>query len=296
MPGELRLEVVPALAAPSLLLAFEGWNDAGESASSAVRYLAEALAGVPLGHIDPETFHDFTVQRPEVRLDPGGVRRIDWPAYAFRYAVVPGRCELVTGIGAEPHLRWRSFCDEVIELAQRLHVRRVVLLGAFLADVLYSRPVRISGFGSDGALPPELAIQPTGYEGPTGIVGVLHDTCRRQGMPSVSLWAAVPHYVSLAPSPRAALALCERLGSLLGASFDTSELRELSETYAEQVSQAVASDAETAAYVEELEQRVDELTDGDEQLPSGDALAAELTRFLRERDQDRGDDDAARGQ
>jgi hypothetical protein len=255
MPGELRLEVVPALAAPSLLLAFEGWNDAGESASGAVRYLAEALASVPLGHIDPETFHDFTVQRPEVRLDPGGVRRIDWPAYAFRYAVVPGRCELVTGIGAEPHLRWRSFCDEVIELAQRLHVRRVVLLGAFLADVLYSRPVRISGFGSEGALPPELAIQPTGYEGPTGIVGVLGSRLSEAGFEMASLWAGLPHYIGVSPNPRGTLALVQKTCQLLDLPIDQQPLERSAAEFEAHVSQLVASDPALSEYVRELKKR-----------------------------------------
>ena len=255
MGGELRLEVMPALGAPSLLLAFEGWNDAGESASGAVRYLADALAGAPLGHVDPERYYDFTVQRPEVRLDAGGVRRIEWPAYAFRYAVVPGRCELVTGVGAEPHLAWRSFCDEIVELARRVQARRVVLLGAFLADVLYSRPVRISGFASDGGLPPELAVQPTGYEGPTGIVGVLASRLSDEGFATASLWAGLPHYIGVSPNPRGTLALVQKTSQLLDLPIDQQPLERQAAEFEARVSQLVASDPALAEYVRELKKR-----------------------------------------
>jgi hypothetical protein len=255
MPGELRLEVAPALAAPSLLLAFEGWNDAGEAASGAVRYLAEALAGAPLGTVDPETFLDFTVQRPEVRIDAGGVRRIEWPAYAFRYAVVPGRCELLTGVGPEPHLRWRAFCDEIVELAQRLRVRRVVLLGAFLADVLYSRPVRVSGFGSEGALPAELGVQPTGYEGPTGIVGVLGSRLIEAGFATASLWAGLPHYIGVSPNPRGTLALVQKTCQLLDLPIDQQPLERSAAEFEAHVSQLVASDPALSEYVRELKKR-----------------------------------------
>ena len=255
MAGEVRLEVMPALGAPALLLAFEGWNDAGESASGAVRYLADALAGAPLGEIDPERFYDFTVQRPEVRLDAGGVRRIEWPAYAFRYAVVPGRCELVTGVGAEPHLAWRSFCDEVIELTRRVRAGRVVRLGAFLADVLYSRPVRISGFASDGGLPPELAVQPTGYEGPTGIVGVLASRLADEGFATASLWAGLPHYIGVTPNPRGTLALVQKCCQLLDLPIDQQPLERQAAEFEARVSQLVASDPALAEYVRELKKR-----------------------------------------
>ena len=255
MPEELRLEVVPSLAAPSLLLAFEGWNDAGEAASGAARYLADALASAPLGTLDPENFYDFTVQRPEVRLDAAGQRRIEWPAYAFRYAVVPGRCELVTGIGPEPHLRWRAFVEELIELARQLRVRRVVLLGAFLADVLYSRPVRVSGFGSEGALPPELGIQPTGYEGPTGIVGVLASRFLEAGFETVSLWAGLPHYIGVSPNPRGMLALVQTSSQVLDLPIDQAPLERDAAEFETRVSQLVASDPALSEYVRELKKR-----------------------------------------
>jgi hypothetical protein len=255
MAGELRLEVMPDFAAPSLLLAFEGWNDAGESATGAVRYLAEALAGAPLGTIDGEHYYDFTVQRPELRIDGAGVRRIDWPDFLFRYAVVPERCEVVTGVGPEPHLRWRSFSDDVIELACRMRARRVVLLGAFLADVLYSRPVRISGFASEGGLPPELAVQPTGYEGPTGIVGVLASRMMEAGFETVSLWAGLPHYIGVTPNPRGTLALVQKTCRLLDLPIDQGPLERRAAEFEGEVSQLVAADPALSEYVRELKKR-----------------------------------------
>jgi predicted ATP-grasp superfamily ATP-dependent carboligase len=177
----------------------------------------------------------------------------------------------------------------VTDLARELGVELVVTLGSLLADVPHTRPAPITGGASDPELIERLGLERSRYEGPTGIVGVFHDACGRAGIPSVSLWAAVPHYVSLAPSPRAALALCQRLADILGTSIDTEELEEAAERYSEQVSEAVSSDEETASYVAELEQRA-ELIDEEEDIPSGDSLAAELTRFLRERERDNGGD------
>jgi predicted ATP-grasp superfamily ATP-dependent carboligase len=197
-------------------------------------------------------------------------------------------------LGVEPNLRWRTFSDLVIGLAEQFDVDLVITLGSLLADVPHTRPSPVTGSATDPELIEQLGLQASRYEGPTGMVGVLHDACSRAGLKSASLWAAVPHYVSLTPSPRAAKALVDRLADLLGADVDTAELDEAAEAYAQQVSDAVASDEETAAYVQELEHRVDELAEeGD--LPSGDAIAAELTRYLRERDQENGDDDVARG-
>jgi predicted ATP-grasp superfamily ATP-dependent carboligase len=190
-------------------------------------------------------------------------------------------------LGIEPNLRWRTFTELVTDLARSLGVSMVVTLGSLLADVPHTRPSPVTGGATDPELIERLGLQRSRYEGPTGIVGVLHDACHHASIPSVSLWAAVPHYVSLAPSPRAALALCQRLGNILGTSIDTDELDEAAERYSEQVSEAVASDDETAAYVAELEQRADAMDEEDE-LPSGDTLAAELTRFLRERERGNG--------
>jgi predicted ATP-grasp superfamily ATP-dependent carboligase len=190
-------------------------------------------------------------------------------------------------LGMEPNLRWRSFTGMIVELARDLGVELVITLGSLLADVPHTRPSPVTGGATDPELIEQLGLQQSRYEGPTGIVGVLHDACARVGLRSVSLWAAVPHYVSLAPSPRAALALCQRLGDILGTEIDTGELDEAAERYSEQVSEAVASDDETSAYVEELEQRA-EILDDEQELPSGDSLAAELTRFLRERERGNG--------
>jgi predicted ATP-grasp superfamily ATP-dependent carboligase len=186
-------------------------------------------------------------------------------------------------LGIEPNLRWRTFCGLVGDLVRDLGVELAVTLGALLADVPHTRPSPVTGSATDEKLVEELGLSTSRYEGPTGIVGVLHDACREAGIPSASLWAAVPHYVSLTPSPRAAQALCERLGQLLGITISIGELEQAGEAYAEQVTQAVASDEETAQYVEELERRVDSIEEHAD-LPSGDALAAELTRFLRERE------------
>jgi predicted ATP-grasp superfamily ATP-dependent carboligase len=285
----------PTLVRPVLVACFRGWNDGAQGATLAGSYLAKTWEAERFADIDPEGFFDFQATRPHVSLVDGFTRRITWPETAFYHARVPGLDQdVVLLLGVEPNLRWRTFSRLVTDLAKELGVELVVSLGSLLADVPHSRPAPVTGSASDPELVEKLGLQASRYEGPTGIVGVLHDGCRRAGIPSVSLWAAVPHYVSLTPSPRAALALCERLAELLGTTIDTAELSQAVDGYVEQVSEAVAADSETAAYVEELEQRAD--TIDPEQLPSGDALAAELTRFLRERDKEAGDDDAAREQ
>ena len=295
MPGELRIDSRPSLERPVLVAAFRGWNDGGQGATLAAAYLAKTLDGERFADIDPEAFYDFQAVRPSVSLVDGETRTIDWPENVFYHArsSTLGR-DLVLLLGIEPNLRWRTFCEHVVSLAGELGVELVVTLGALLADVPHTRPAPVTGAASDPALVEQLGLSRSRYEGPTGIVGVLHDACAQAGIPSASLWAAVPHYVQLTPSPRAAKALCERLASLLGGEIDTAELDEATTAYTEQVSEAVASDPETATYVEELERRVDAL--GDElDIPSGDAIAAELTRFLRERDEESDGGDAARG-
>lgn len=292
MKNELRIVERPALRRPVLIAAFRGWNDGGQGASLAAGYLTRLWQAKRFADIDPEGFVDFQATRPVVSLDQGLTRRVEWPENAFHAGAIPGADrDAVLLVGVEPSYRWRTFTELVVGLAKELGVELVVTLGALLADVPHTRPAPVTGAASDPSLVEELGLQHSRYEGPTGIVGVLHDGCRVAGLPSVSLWSAVPHYVSLAPSPRAARALCERLGELLDVRIDLAELLEAEKTYAEQVSEAVASDAETAAYVEDLERRadtIDELIDrGD--LPTGESLAAELTRFLREREQGPGD-------
>src|SRR5438093_4009903 len=296
MESELRVSARPELARPVLIAAFRGWNDGAQAASLAAGYLARLWGADQIADLDPEGFFDFQATRPHVSLVDGITRQIDWPETAF-YHAKPRRLDrdVLLLLGIEPNLRWRTFTDLVVDHVQELGVELVVTLGALLADVPHTRPAPVTGSASDPDLVKKLGLSASRYEGPTGIVGVLHDSCKQAGIPSASLWAAVPHYVSLTPSPRGAVALCERLGDLIGVEVDVGELEEAARSYEEQVSEAVASDEETAAYVEDLEQRVDQLEETPD-LPSGDALAAELTRFLREREQNGGGEDAAREQ
>jgi proteasome assembly chaperone (PAC2) family protein len=279
-----------------LVAAFRGWNDGGQGASLGGGYLAKQWGATRFAEIDPEGFYDFQATRPHVSLVDGLTRRLDWPDNGFFHAAIPGADrDAVLLLGIEPNLRWRTFSNLVLDLAKDLGVELVVTLGSLLADVPHTRPAPVTGAATDPALVEQLGLEPSRYEGPTGIVGVVHDACRDAGIPSVSLWAAVPHYVSLAPSPRAALALVRRFGELIHVDIDLEELEQASSEYSEQVSEAVSTDTETAQYVEELERRVDML-DAAEDLPSGETLAAELTRYLREREeQDEGPADAADG-
>jgi predicted ATP-grasp superfamily ATP-dependent carboligase len=287
MSDDLKLTgELPTLRSPILVCAFRGWNDGGQGASLAAGFLAKTWKAERFADIDPEEFFDFQVTRPHVSLVDGATRKIEWPETTFMHSGVPGLDrDAVILLGIEPNFHWRRFGEIIGDLAGDLGIELVVTLGSLLADVPHTRPAPVTGSASDQKLIDELGLERSRYEGPTGIVGVLHDAFFRRGISAVNLWAAVPHYVSLAPSPRAALALCERLASLLGATIDTAELEKASDEYAEQVSQAVASDMETAAYVEELEQRSDELAATD---ISGETIAAELTRFLRDRERGNG--------
>jgi proteasome assembly chaperone (PAC2) family protein len=296
---ELRISERPTLSRPVLVAAFRGWNDGGQGATLAGGYLARLWEAERFADIDPEGFVDFQATRPQVSLDEGLTRKIEWPENAFYHGRIAGLDrDAVLLLGVEPNYRWRTFTELVVALARDLGVELVVTLGALLADVPHTRTAPVTGAASDPRLVEELGLQLSRYEGPTGIVGVLHDGCRQAGIASVSLWSAVPHYVSLAPSPRAARALCTRLGDLVGTTIDVTELAKAEEAYTEQVSAAVAADSDTAAYVEELERRADSLEDLVEhgELPTGDTIAAELTRFLRERDRDKGEQDPPREQ
>ena len=283
--SELIVSSRPELRSPVLVAAFRGWNDGGQGATLGGGFLAKQWEAEPFAEIDPENFYAFQAVRPNVSLEDGLTRKLEWPSNTFLHAPIPGLDrDAVILLGVEPNLRWKTYTGLVLELVHDLEIEFVVTLGSLLADVPHTRPAPVSAAASDPTLVEELGVEPSRYEGPTGIVGILLDACRQAELPAVSLWAAVPHYVSLAPSPRAALALSKRLGELLGTEIDVAELEQASEEYAEQVTEAVASDAETAAYVEELERRVD-LMEAAEELPSGESLAAELTRFLREREQ-----------
>jgi proteasome assembly chaperone (PAC2) family protein len=283
----LRWERRPdGLRAPALVCAFKGWNDAGESASSALTFMGASLEAARFATIDPEDFLDFQATRPTVKLVDGLSRTIEWPEWEIYEARVPrAPRDLVILTGPEPSMRWPTFARTVIELAEALGVQLVVQLGALLADVPHTRPVHVTGQASDLGLIDRMDLQPPTYEGPTGIVGVLHAACADAGMPSASLWAAVPHYVAVVPNPKGALALLRRLETLVGVTVDASSLEEAAADYDRQVSRAVELDPDVQAFVERLERAADEEEESP-QLPSGDVLAREFQRFLKQRGQD----------
>jgi proteasome assembly chaperone (PAC2) family protein len=274
------------LRAPALVCAFTGWNDAGDAASAAIQFLGASLGATRFATIDPEEFYDFQATRPKVSLIEGQTRRITWPEVEIYAARVPrAPRDLVLLAGAEPSMRWRTFARLVVDLAEALGTQMVVTLGALLADVPHSRPVPITGLSSDDALVQRLGLPGSSYEGPTGIVGVLHAACQEAGMPTASLWASVPHYVAAAPNPKAALALVRKLESLVGVTVDASELESAAGDYERQVSLAVQSDPDVQQFVERLEAAAEEEepTLRPQDLPSGDVLAREFQRFLRQR-------------
>jgi proteasome assembly chaperone (PAC2) family protein len=283
----LRWERRPdGLRAPALVCAFKGWNDAGESASSALTFMGASLDATRFATIDPEEFVDFQATRPEVRLVDGLSREIEWPEWEIYEARVPrAPRDLVLLSGPEPSMRWRTFSETVVEIAEALGVQLVVSLGALLADVPHSRPVSVTGMASDLGLIERMDLQAPSYEGPTGITGVLHAACADAGLPSCSLWAAVPHYVAVVPNPKGALAILRRLETLVGVTVDASSLEEAAGDYERQVSRAVEMDPEVQAFVERLEKAADEEEGSPDpsQLPSGDVLAREFQRFLRQR-------------
>lgn len=278
----------PTLRRPVLLAAFEGWNDAGDAASSAVRYLRDRWQAKPFATIDPEDFFDFSSTRPQVRLTDDFLREIVWPSNELSAASLPGTSrDVIVLLGNEPQLKWRTFTEELVEVATSLGVELVVTLGALLADVAHTRPVRVTGTAADNELVQRLGLTRSNYEGPTGIVGVLHEAFSRADIPSASLWAAVPHYVAATPSPKASLALVERAARLLSTSLFTADLQVMAADYERQVSEVVDSDDDVSAYVRRLEDHADDPEEsGSLELMSGDALADELERFLREQTED----------
>jgi proteasome assembly chaperone (PAC2) family protein len=276
-PDELR--------APAMICAFQGWNDAGDAASGAVSFLSSALGARRFATLDSEEFFDFQANRPCIRLGESDQREITWPTVEISEALAPrAPRDLVLVQGHEPSMRWRTFSAGLVDLAEALGVQLVVTLGALLGDVPHTRPVAMTGHASDAAMTERLGIQPSAYEGPTGIVGVVHATCAQAGLPSASLWAAVPHYVAAASNPRAALALLRRAEGLIGVSVDVSELESAAADYERQVGLAVQSDPDIQAFVERLEQAADSAETAESaDVPSGEALAREFQRFLRQR-------------
>jgi proteasome assembly chaperone (PAC2) family protein len=273
----------PELRSPILVCSFRGWNDAAASASTALQTVAASLDAEVLAQVDPEEFFDFQANRPTISLSEGQTRHIEWPENTLLAARAPsaGR-DLVLLDGTEPNLRWRTFSDLIAAAAERIGVEMVITMGALIAEVAHTLPVPITGLASDEELVEELDLQRSSYEGPTGIVGVLHDSCRRAGMTSASLWAAVPHYVAAVPNPKAALALLRRLEALTGIAVDATELEEETDTYEDQVGRAVAANPEIEELVERIEaEQAEELSEGD--MPSADSIAREFQRFLRQR-------------
>jgi proteasome assembly chaperone (PAC2) family protein len=273
------------LRAPALVCAFTGWNDAADAASTALTFVGKALEAGRFSTIDPEDFYDFQATRPRIKLVEGRTREIVWPAVELYEARVPrAPRDLVLLAGAEPSFRWRTFSKLVVDLAEVLGCQLVVTLGALLADVPHTRAVSITGLASDPELVARLGLETSSYEGPTGITGVLHTACQQAGIPSASLWAAVPHYVAAAPNPKAALALVRRLEGLVGVAVDASELETASADYERQVNIAVQGDPDVQAFVEQLEQAAGLGPTGETgSLPSGETIAKDLQRFLRQR-------------
>ena len=289
----------PQLRRPVLVASFEGWNDAGDAATMATRHLLESWGAEPFATIDPEEFHDFTEDRPVVSLVDGVTREISWPEHTLSSCAIPGADrDAAFLVGVEPQLRWRTYTGVVIDVAKGLGCSFVVTLGALLSETPHTRPVKITGTANDAALALRLGLARSRYEGPTGIVGVLHDQLAKAGVASASLWAQVPHYVGRNPSPPAALALVERAGALLGAEVDTTELRAAAAEYLAEIDDVVEADDEARQYVRGLEAAEDEPAAEDPMqlgelrrpedegvtLAGADELAAEVERFLRDQE------------
>jgi proteasome assembly chaperone (PAC2) family protein len=279
----VELDGVPDLDDPVLVAAFEGWNDAGEAATGVVEHLEESWQAVPLGKIDPEDYYDFQVNRPHVSVDETGVRSLDWPTTRVSLARPAGvGRDVVLVRGIEPNMRWRGFCAELLAAVHDLGVERIVTLGALLADVPHTRPVPVTVSTSDEKLAKSLGLEPSRYQGPTGIVGVLQDAARRDGLVATTLWAAVPHYVAQSPCPKATLVLLRRIEDLLNLPVPLGDLPDEARAWQHGVEELATEDPEIADYVRRLEQARD-TTDLPE--ASGEHIAREFERYLRRRDE-----------
>jgi proteasome assembly chaperone (PAC2) family protein len=274
---------VPQLRDPILVCSFRGWNDAAGAASSALSAVAEAFDSEQVANIDAEEYFDFQATRPTIMLSEGQTRYIEWPHNNLIVAPVPAaERDLVLLDGTEPNLRWRTFSETIATAADALGVGTVVTLGALIAEVSHTLPVPITGLASDEKLVEELDLQRSSYEGPTGIVGVLHDCCRQIGMTSASLWAAVPHYVAAVPNPKAALALLRRLEGLTGIAVEARELEAEATSFEEQIDRAIAANPEIEELVDRIEAEQSEQLESDEDLPSADSIARDFQQFLRQ--------------
>jgi proteasome assembly chaperone (PAC2) family protein len=276
----------PNLRRPVLVAAFEGWNDAGEAASDAAVWLVQHFNATAVAGIDPEEFIDFQQYRPRIQLTDGVTRQLRWPGNEFYAAAVPGTDrDLVVLLGIEPSLRWRTFCDVVLDAAEDLDCSQIVTFGALLADAPHTREPSVTGISPDAELRRRLELAPSTYEGPTGIVGVLQDACRQRSISAMSLWVSVPHYIATPPNPVAIRALLSRFERLVGFGLDLREFDAQVEAWRSQVDANVADDDEATEYVHQLEAEADEAEAlNHTPLPSGDAIAAELEAFLRDHD------------
>jgi proteasome assembly chaperone (PAC2) family protein len=277
------------LRAPMLVAAFKGWNDAGDAATFAAQHLARVWGARKIASIDPEDFYDFQAVRPQVELTDGLTRKITWPANELWAAESrSGQRDMLIFIGVEPSHRWRTFSQLLVSLVSRYNVDLVVTLGALLADVPHSRPVHITGTAGEPELVDRLGLERSRYEGPTGIVGVLHDALSQAGIGSASLWAAVPHYLAVTPNPKAALALVNKAVEILKVPAEVDDLERATAIYEDRVSEIVSADEDVLGYVQLLEERADERAREEQvdltELPSGDAIAEELERYLQDRE------------
>ena len=271
---------------PMLVAAFEGWNDAGDAASTAVRHLRDVWELELVAELDPEEFYSFTDTRPHVTFDDGGLRRIDWPANRFWAGEIRGQDrDLLVLDGIEPNLRWRTYGEQITGVAHELGVSLVVTLGALLTDIPHTRPTSVIGTADDAELITRLDLRPSGYEGPTGIVGVFQDACTQADMPAVSFWAAVPHYVAAPPCPKATLALLGQLEDLLEVSIPLSDLPEEARAWERGVDELAEEDEEIRDYVRALEETRDT---ADLPEATGEAIAREFERYLKRRETDDG--------
>ncbi|MGZ8433168.1 MAG: PAC2 family protein [Candidatus Binatia bacterium] len=252
----LSFDSRPTMRSPTLVLAFAGWSDAGASATTALRYLVDNLMGRKFASIDPEEFYDFYRQRPVVRLNDAKVREIHWPSFDFYHGAGIGlERDFIFGIGAEPHLRWRTFTETMLRFARECEAEMVVTLGAYLDEVLYTRPVPLTGFSTDAKLMEQLDLAPSRYQGPTGIVGVLTDACRQTDVANLSIWASLPHYLNVSPNPRGSLALLLRMNQWLGLRVDTTPMERAAADFQAKINEAVNADPKLSAYVRELKKR-----------------------------------------
>jgi proteasome assembly chaperone (PAC2) family protein len=287
----MEIHHIPALRNPIMVVAFSGWNDAGEAATGAIEHLLAAWQNEPndvvpelIADIESEEFYDFQVNRPHIFIDESQIRNLTWPTTEIFGLVLPTfERDLIIVKGSEPSMRWKSFTRELLDLADDLEVELVITLGSLMADVPHTRPIAVSATGAHPELASRLGVEVSRYEGPTGILGIIGDGCLRRGIDAISLWAAIPHYASSSPSPKATLSLVNALEDFLEITIPPADLPEAAEEWEKDVSEMAKEDSDVAEYVKALEDSKDAAD-----LPdvSGDSIAKEFERYLRRRTKD----------